>query len=401
MKILYLVSTEGITLNQQGGAGTHIRGTISGFESNNHQVMPVILEDYIRDNSAANKQQSIDYSDNTIRNRTKRLLPEALRLTLRDFRTYIKDRKWQQAVLKLARDFEPDFIYERGCLFTTSGLKLAKTLNIPHFYETHGNVSEIHQRSFGLSSILISNKLECWKMKRTDCIVTTSDASCSHIREKFAPGKTPIITKHLGIDTTNTNASPELKPLYKKYNIPEDNFIIGFVGTFASYHKVDLLLNALSGIPQEQLTVILVGGGGEEEKIKEMCKTLNLQNVIFTGLVPKKEADIIMQTLNIGIVPDADPLIYPIKILEYGINYCCPVVPQYDAFDGVIKNNLTGITFNPGNVESLRNSILDAINNKETTRQIAEKWHNEVKSKFEWKHTVHNVLEIADKLIRS
>src|SRR5690606_18413845 len=96
MRLVYLSPSRGISLDQSGGAGTHIRGTIKGFEDNNIVVLPLIAGDMFKTDFKGLHSKSYNKTDKknaqfSIRSFLKKLLPDKLRLLLREIRTIKED----------------------------------------------------------------------------------------------------------------------------------------------------------------------------------------------------------------------------------------------------------------------------------------------------------------------
>jgi hypothetical protein len=136
----------------KGGAGTHIRGTIRGFEENGHQVLPLILGDMLNINMH-DDQMAEKHLISTRSNSFKNLLPKFIRILFRDINTYIQSRKFAKRIISDAVHFNPDIIYERSCMFSNAGNYVFKNTNIPIFIETSGCLVEIFKESYGTTSV--------------------------------------------------------------------------------------------------------------------------------------------------------------------------------------------------------------------------------------------------------
>ncbi len=90
--------------------------------------------------------------------------------------------------------------------------------------------------------------------------------------------------------------------LYKKYDIPQDRFIICSVGRFAMQKRFDVLINSMQYL--QNIHLVLVGYGEEEESLKKLAGENDLQDKItFTGMVENIEAKQIVKSSKLFVLP--------------------------------------------------------------------------------------------------
>lgn len=123
-------------------------------------------------------------------------------------------------------------------------------------------VSTLHNYKKNLSSFY-----------KSDFVITVSDK----IGEKL-----PIPNKITIYNGLNFQKKDDLHiDLHQKYGIDEKKFLICTVARLTRVKRFDILLNALQGI---NVHLILVGGGEEEENLKQLAKNIGIEgDVTFTG----------------------------------------------------------------------------------------------------------------------
>lgn len=80
--------------------------------------------------------------------------------------------------------------------------------------------------------------------------------------------------------------------LREKYNISPDDFILIYAGRLAKEKNIYFLLDVFVKILEKKKNIyfLIIGGGPEEEKIKEKMKEMQLAGkVIITGMLPQKD----------------------------------------------------------------------------------------------------------------
>lgn len=132
----------------------------------------------------------------------------------------------------------------------------------------------------------------------------TTALACSELAGNWLFGKKHYTILKNAIDTERYRYSENVRERYRKLgNIPSDAFVIGHVGLFNRQKNQMFLLellNQLSG--QENMVMIFIGTGEEQEKIVSRAKESGLDNRIhFLG--DRDDVPEWMQTMDIFALP--------------------------------------------------------------------------------------------------
>jgi len=186
-----------------------------------------------------------------------------------------------------------------------------------------------------------------------------------------------------------------------EYSIPDDAFVIGFVGSFADRHRMRELFcgfrNAIGDDANAKL--LIVGGGvGENQGVKQLIqlsKELDIEErVIFTGPVPHNRVPRYISACDVmyGVSAPERPTA-PIKVFEY-LSCERPVittdqpelafVPEYDC--GYVLSELSS------------DAITEAITHyrqtsKETRLKEGKRGREYVKKYHTWDKLPEQILE--------
>ena len=396
MKILYLASDHGLTFNMQGGAGTHMRNTVKAFEDHNNEVLKIIGGDVLAKTNNTTIHQK---KNKKFRNIIIKVLPDKFRLLLREIRYLFVSRKIEAISIKNIIEFKPDVIYARSAYYDTFPLRIKKKLNIPLYLETSGCLVEIFSTIAGVFSFKLGNKIEKWKLQRSDFVVVEAETAVKYVSEKFSLKKEKIIAKPLGVNHETFNVDKTYqKKIIQKYNL-ENKYIIGFAGTFQEYHGIPLLLDAALKLKtlNSKIVFLIIGDGAQAAKYKKMKNENLLDNVIFTGYISRLLIPTYLDMFRCGVVPNCEKHMLPIKVFEYGLGYSCPAIPDYAPLRTVI-NSSNGITFKNNNAKDLAIQ-LDKLTNNNSTKMLAENWHLKVINNYNCFSVVKNVLGSMEKQI--
>lgn len=105
------------------------------------------------------------------------------------------------------------------------------------------------------------------------------------------------VTIYNGINFDNNHLEIDL---YNKYNIQDGKFIICSIARFTKVKRFDILLNAIKDL---DIHLVLVGGGKEEESLKQLAQKLVIEEKItFTGMLNNEEAKKIMAASKLFVM---------------------------------------------------------------------------------------------------
>lgn len=102
-------------------------------------------------------------------------------------------------------------------------------------------------------------------------------------------------------------------------DVSDDDFVIGFVGSIRSRHRLKELFEAASkSAHSDDLSLLIVGDGPRRGDLESLSDDLDLENVTFAGFVPHKNVSEYISACDVLYgVADPDRPSDPIKCYEY------------------------------------------------------------------------------------
>ncbi|KAB7517976.1 glycosyltransferase family 4 protein [Halosegnis rubeus] len=165
-------------------------------------------------------------------------------------------------------------------------------------------------------------------------VITTVNASTSyHIYTAYTEAQEwvqslPFVTKdkvsifHHGVNTDEMD-SMSISDARNQIdvNLQPNHFILGFVGSFKSYHRLDLLVDAAASLRSKGCPVhlLFIGTGPQLDAINKRCADRGIKDsVTFTGFVEHELINQYICACNAlyGVV-DPDHWGSPMKVYEY------------------------------------------------------------------------------------
>jgi glycosyltransferase involved in cell wall biosynthesis len=148
-------------------------------------------------------------------------------------------------------------------------------------------------------------------------LVAVNQTLRQHLLADGQPAKKVIIVPN-GIDASLFRADLDGAPIRARYGIPPEAIVIGFVGSFQPYHRVDLLLRAFAQVADARARLLLVGQGITSAASQAQAEQLGITaRTIFTGSVPYAQVPSYLAAADIAIMPATNDYGNPMKVYEY------------------------------------------------------------------------------------
>lgn len=305
---------------------------------------------------------------------------------------------------EVARELRPDIIHAHSpVLNVLPAIKVARRLGIPVVYEIrafwedaavdHGTTSE------GSLRYRVTRKLETRAIQKVDHVFTICEGLRADIVARGIPAKKiTVIPNAVDVDSFKL-ASPPNPQLQEKWGLTGKT-VIGFIGSFYAYEGLDLLLDALRILVSnnQNIRLLLVGGGPQEANLRQQAKNLGLQSfVVFTGRVPHKEVNLYYNLIDILAYPRHQirltELVTPLKPLEAMAQGQLFVASDVGGHKELVENGKTGILFKAGDRDALAAALSKLLSDRESWPKLKANGRHFVEEIRNWKNSVANYVQ--------
>ncbi|PJF31387.1 MAG: hypothetical protein CUN51_03390 [Candidatus Thermofonsia Clade 1 bacterium] len=307
MNILYSLPHPADSL-ASGQAGHVIRATalLGALEALGHRVQRV----------EAAKSGGAKASVSLYRNVVRRLLPRPLAMRLRDRMRIRHGERYAQKLLALIERERPDLILETHIAFSRAGLRASQLSGVPLVLDDVAPAWEEEQQ-YGVGLRRAARAIHQEVTAQARLLIAVNQALYRHLLQDGLPADKVIVVPN-GIDSDLFRADLDGAPIRARYNIPPGSVVIGFVGSFQPYHRVDLLLRAFAQLEGEQARLLLVGQGITSAESQTLAAQLGIaERTIFTGAVPYTQVPSYLAAADIAIMPATNDYGNPMKVYEY------------------------------------------------------------------------------------
>ncbi len=180
--------------------------------------------------------------------------------------------------------------------------------------------------------------------------------------ENISHKKTKVIY-HAFLDKKNFLIASD----FKFTKGPETKLILNYSGTLGSGYDLESLIEALKEIQKtihaNKIKLFVSGKGPNEEIIKAAEKELGKSIVEYLGILDYKDLMSLYRYTDVGCLPyvSETTISFPAKVFDY-IAVGKPVIHSIDGeLRDLFDKNNCGIYFNAGNVDVLKNALLNLL----------------------------------------
>jgi L-malate glycosyltransferase len=291
-------------------------------------------------------------------------------------------------LVDLMRKFRPDIIQvEQGskalAYVQTIALNRCLGLKAKNLFFTWWNLP--YELKFPVSL------LEAYTLSHTDGVVVGNQAGYEILRQRGYQGPMQVMPQ-LGVDDSlfQPQAQPELRA---ELGIAPTDFVIGFVGRFVPEKGLMTLLKAVAELGDLPWKWLLLGRGELKAALLQAAEALGCRNrLIQVESVPHAEVYRYINVMNTLVLPSETT--YQFKTLtaagwqeQFGhvlIEAMACQVPVIGSDSGEIPNVIgdAGLVFPEGNVEALRDRLIQLIDQPSFAQAIGEQGYQRALVKY-------------------
>ncbi|HXI71308.1 MAG TPA: glycosyltransferase family 4 protein [Verrucomicrobiae bacterium] len=299
---------------------------------------------------------------------------------------------------KIFREQKPDIVHTHSGKAGILGRLAARRAGVPVIIHT------IHGPSFGAFQNGLSNFIFTAAERRagrvTDHFIVVADAMTSQYLAAGI-GQPRLYTKVFsGFELEPFLAAKNDPALRARLGLQPEDFVIGTIARLVKLKGHDDLFSVAPELVRRcpQIKFLLVGDGAYRTRFEALARSLKLErHFVFTGLVPPDEVPSL-----VGIM---DALVHlslreglP-RALPQALAAAKPVIAcDCDGAREVCLDNQTGFLIRPGDLEGLKNRLLQIANDSALREKLGRHGQNFVRQNFSVAGMVDGIYALYQKL---
>jgi PEP-CTERM/exosortase A-associated glycosyltransferase len=290
-------------------------------------------------------------------------------------------RATARRIEELAKSFGADILHAHSpVLNALPALRAGRRLGLPVVYELralwedaavdHGTARE------GDLRYRASRALETHALRRASRITTICEGLRREIVGRGIPaGRVTVIPNAVDAREFRFGGAPD--PALRASLGLADTTVIGFAGSFYAYEGLDLLLDAAALLvpTTPDLRILLVGGGPQEEALKEQAARLGLRDrVVFAGRVPHAQVQRYYDLIDVLAYPRKrmrlTELVTPLKPLEAMAQGRMFVASDVGGHHELVRHGETGFLFAADDAGALARTVEQLLSRKDEWSRV-------------------------------
>ena len=378
-------------LREAVGAAAHIYELSSGLRRLGHEVIAID-----RRRKPAHGDSGSAGSASRSRGWRARLAPylheaAAIRRALGNIRR-------EQAILE---EHRPDVLLTRYSLHQVSSLIAARRLGLPIVFEVNAPAAYEYRRYLPQYKLLpgLGDRVEEWAFRRADGMFVVSSVLKRHFVERGVPAERIAVVPN-GADPDVFR--PDVSDAGARGTFGGDDVVIGFVGSFSSFHGIEVLKQVVAGLcPREpRARFLFVGEGTRSHDLREFCRASGYEDrVRFTGHVAREHVPALMAATDILVAPySQEPFFYfsPIKLFEYMACGRAIVATRIGQIGDVIEDGRTGLLYEPDDTDGMIAKLSTLIRDQELRSAMGRRARSAVETDYSWTASARKVAALLE-----
>lgn len=250
--------------------------------------------------------------------------------------------------------------------------------------------------------------IESYNLRNTQGLIAGNQDGAEVLRQHGYRGPIKVMPQ-LGVD--EDLFKPQQQPgLKESLGINSNDFVVGFIGRFVEEKGLLTLLKALGRLPDKPWKWLLLGRGELRSILLEKALEMGLkERLVFVESVPHDEVFRYINLLDTLVLPSETT--YQFKTMtavgwkeQFGhvlIEAMACEIPVIGSDSGEIPYVIVeaGLVFPEGNVEELRDRLLQLMENPELARKLGEKGRDRVLAKYTNKALAQQQLNFYKELL--
>ena len=259
---------------------------------------------------------------------------------------------------KIIQKNKIDIIHARSRAPAWSAYFAAKKMNIPFITTFHGTYSIKGKWKKKYNSV----------MTKGDKVIAISNFIKKHILNNYNINHQKVVTIHRGINLDTFNhlkvSDERLISFCKKFNIPEDNFVILLPGRITRWKGHKTLIEAVAMLGREDIVCLFVGDiQGRNKYYNELNLFIDKLGLINNFRIIENQIDMatVYKLADVVVSASTDPEAFGRVVAEAQAMGRPTVAVNHGGGPEIIINEITGWLFKPGDPIDLSDKIRKAL----------------------------------------
>ncbi|MCK6446297.1 MAG: glycosyltransferase family 4 protein [Planctomycetes bacterium] len=364
MRILYHHRTQA-----EDGQAVHIRALQQAFVAEGHELEEVALVERAAQPAPDAAPRVSPHAAPATRSAAKpspwrsvTKLPRFARELAEYGYTLVAERK----VLAAARRFRPDFVYERYAFGNLGGVRACRKLGVPLVLEVNSPMVLELSKTRGLSFPATARRIEKRIFHGADLVCVVTGVLGEMLVELGVARERLLVTPngvHLEQYREPTPAGRAAARTALGLATPDrgdEGLVLGFTGYYRDWHRLDLVIEALTRPELAGARLVLIGEGPARAELEARARATGTESrVHFVGPRPHAAIPALLEAFDVALVPAINPYASPLKLHEYMAARLAVIAPDQPNLREILVDRENARLVPPGDGEALARVLVE------------------------------------------
>jgi glycosyltransferase involved in cell wall biosynthesis len=238
---------------------------------------------------------------------------------------------------------------------------------------------------------------ERWICSRSSATIVVSTRMREILAAQGVPWEHMNVISN-GVDLQAIQAALGTIDVRERYELG-DKLVLGFVGWFKPWHRLDAVLHLLAAHPAwlGRVHVLLVGDGPEAEPLRCVARELGLEaHVTITGAVSHQHVFDYIDAFDIALQPHVTEYASPMKIFEYLALGKCVVAPDLPNIREILSPGEDALLFRAGDAADMARAIEELAQDPQRVRAMGGRARAKIDSRqYTWVENARRALRLV------
>jgi glycosyltransferase involved in cell wall biosynthesis len=258
-----------------------------------------------------------------------------------------------------ARAWRPHFVYERHALHCRAGLLAAARLGVPLLLEVNAPMCDEMQELGLLRFPRRARRTERAVLGGAARVLPVTQVLARRLAEcGAAPERVRVIGNAADPRRYATLAPAAVAAARHALGVPPDAFALGFVGFVRDWHRLDLVLEAMTAAELAPVHLVIAGEGPALLAVRARADALGLgARCHAAGRVAAADLPRCVAAFDAALIPGINGYASPLKLFDSLAAGIVTLAPDQENLRETIADGGNGLLFRPGDVGSLRERL--------------------------------------------
>jgi glycosyltransferase involved in cell wall biosynthesis len=281
------------------------------------------------------------------------------------------------ATLRLVRRLGIEVIHTHGKGAGLYGRLAARWTGVPAVHTFHGLHYEGYPPGLRTAYLGLERRLSRWT--RTIINVSATQEAEALALRLFAPRQSVTVINGVDLDALDRIVATAPIPR-ERLGLTRDAFVLGSVARFDPVKRLDTLVGALRALTRPCVSLLLVGGGPEGDRLRRLVDAARLNDrVIFAGWLDDSAR--VYPAIDLYVAASAKEGL-PFALLEAMGAGLAVVATDVPGHRDVVRHEETGLLVPPDDGGALAAAIESLMDDPERRRRMGQAGRARVRKEF-------------------